>query len=451
LSNKVTHNWKRPLFSVGKYQTPLLVIAVVTIWLGLGLASCLEQGNDLLALEITSPQNKAEITENLVTVSGIVSYSSAVVTVNDQEVTIAEDGTFSSNVTLTYGENTIEVTATVEGQEPITKTLSVIRILSLEVNSPQDKAEVAQSLILVQGTVSDPAAVVTVNGRQVETGGDGSFSSSVELNYVKNNITVTAKVNGQGPVTKILTVNRILVLELDSPEYMVETSGSWVTVRGTVYPPSAIVTINGKEIATTKDGRFSTNIELGYGENAIVVNATDPVTRTVMVTRRLDLEIDSPRDKSEVIKSSITVSGTVSDPAAVVTVNGQPAEVALDGTFSASAELIYGENTITVEATVADWEPETRTISVTRILTMIVTSPYDKAKVAESPLAITGFVSDPTAAVTVDEQEVEIAEDGTFSASTELTPGENTIVVTATVEGCEPVTKTLTVDYTPAE
>jgi hypothetical protein len=82
---------------------------------------------------------------------------------------------------------------------------------------------------------------------------------------------------------------------------------------------------------------------------------------------------------------------------------------------------------------------------------MIVTSPYDKAKVAESPLAITGFVSDPAAAVTVDGQAVEIAEDSTFSTSTELTPGENTIVVTATVEGCEPVTKTLTVDYTPAE
>ena len=450
MSNKVPHNRKRPSFSLSKHQRPL-VIAVVTIWLGVGLASCLGQRNELLALEITSPQNRAEVTEDLVTASGIVSLSSAVVTVNGQEVAIAEDGTFSSNVALGYGENTIVVTATLEGQEPVTKTLAVIRILSLKINSPQDKAEVTQSPIIVSGTVSDPDAMVMVNDRRVETANDGSFSSSVELNYVKNNIRVTATVNGQEPVVKTLTVTRILVLELDSPEYRMETSGGLVTVSGTVYPPSAVVTVNGNEVATTKAGRFSTDVELGYGENTIVVNATDPVTRTVMVTRMLTLEIDSPQDKSEITEGSIIVSGTVSDPSAVVTVNGQQAEIATAGTFSASAELNYGENTITVEATVDGWETETRTVSVTRILTMIVTSPYDGAEVAESPITISGFVSDPAAVVTVDGQEAAITEDGTFSTSAELNSGENIIVVTATVEGQEPVTKTLTVYYIPAE
>jgi flagellar hook assembly protein FlgD len=450
LISKLLQNWKRPLFNLSHYQRPL-VIAVVTIWLGVGLASCLGQRNDLLALEITSPQNKAEVTEDLVTASGIVSPSSAVVTVNDHEVAIAEDGTFSSNIALNYGENTIVVNATVEGQEPVTKTLVVMRILSLEINSPQDKAEVAQSPITVRGSISDPAALVTVNGRQVETSSDGSFSSSVELNYVKNNITVTATVNGQPPVVKTLTVNRILVLELNSPDYIVETAGGLITVSGTVYPPSAVVTVNGKEVATTKDGRFSTTVELGYGENTIVVNATDPVTRTVVVTRTLTLEVDSPQDNSEVTESSIIVSGFVSDPATVVTVNGQPAEVAEDGTFSASAELEYGENTITVVTTVDGREIETRTIHVTRILTVMITSPHNQAEVAENPIAVSGFVSDPTALVTVDGQEAEVTDDGTFSASTELKSGENIIVVTATVEGQEPVTKALTVNYTPAE
>jgi nitrogen fixation protein FixH len=450
LGSKVLHNWKRPSFSLSRHQRPL-AIAVVTIWLGVGLVSCLGQRNELLALEITSPQNKAEVTENLVTASGIVSLSSAVVTINGQETEVADDGTFSSNVALDYGENTIVVTATVEGQEPVTNTLAVVRILGLEINSPQDKAEVAQSPIMVSGTVSDSSAIVMVNGRQVETSSDGSFSSSVELNYVKNNITVTATVNGQQPVVKTLTVNRILVLELNSPEYRVETTGGLIMVSGTVYPPSAVVTVNGQEVTTTKAGHFSTDVELGYGENTIVVNATDPVTRTVMVTRMLTLEIDSPQDKSEVTESPITVSGTVSDPAAVVTVNGQQAEVAGDGTFSASAELDYGENTITVEATVENWETETRTVSVTRILTLLVTSPQDKAEVTESPITVKGVVSDPAAVVTVDNQETEVAENGTFSTTTELKSGENIIVVTATVEGQEPVTKTLTVNYIPAE
>ncbi len=416
-----------------------------------GLAGCLGQNNDLLALEITSPQNKAEVTEDVVTASGIVSHSSAVVTVNDQEVVIAEDGTFSSNVALDYGENAIVFTATIDGQETVTKTLAVIRILSLEITSPQDKAEVAQSPIMVSGTVSDPTALVTVNDRQVEMTRDGSFFSSVELNYVKNNIIVKAKVNGQEPVIETLTVNRILVLELNSPEYIIETTGGWVTVSGTVYPPSAVVTVNGNEVMTTKAGRFSTDVELGYGENTIVVNATDPVTRTVMVTRMLALEIDSPEDKAEVTESSISVSGIVSDPTAVVIVNNQEAEVATDGTFSTSVEIDYGRNTITVEATVEGWEPETRTISVTRILTIKVTSPYDNEEVSESPLVVSGLVSDQAALITVNDQEVEVADDGTFSATTDLHSGENIIVVTAAVEGQEPITKALTVYYIQAE
>jgi flagellar hook assembly protein FlgD len=450
LTGKLPYKGKRPLFILGK-QPILLVIAMVTACLVAGLASCLVQHNNLLALEITSPQNKAEVTEDLVTASGIVSPSSAMVMVNDQEVDIADDGTFSSNVALSYGENTITVTATVEGQETITKTLTVMRVLNLEITSPQDKAEVAQSPITVSGTVSDPDALVTVNDRRVETASDGSFSSSVELNYVKNSIRVTATVNGQEPVVKTLTVTRILVLKLDSPEYIVTTDNGWVTVSGTVYPPSAVVTVNGKEVTTTKAGRFSTDVELGYGENTIVVNATDPVSRTVMVTRMLTLELDSPEDESEITDSSVTVSGTVSDPTALVTVNGQAAEMAIDGTFSASAELEYGENTITVEATVEGWEPEIRTINVTRILTMVVTSPYNHETVSESSLAVSGFVSDPDALVTVNDQEAEVAEDNTFSATIELNSGENTITVTATVEGHEPITKELTVTCTPAE
>ena len=444
------NSWKQALLIVSKRRELLGIIAAIAL-LGSGIVGCLSQHNELLALEITSPQNRDEVTEDLVAVSGIVSSPSAVITVGGREVEMSDDGTFSTSIDLEYGENNITVNATVNGQEPVTRNLTVIRILSLETTSPQDKAEVAQSPIIVRGIVSDPAAVVTVNGRQINTGQDGTFYASVELNYVKNNITVNATVDGHTPVTKTLTVTRILVLELNSPTYKAEVTEGSVTVSGTVYPPSAVVTVNGIEVKTTKDGNFSTSVELGYGENNIVVNATDPVTRTVIITRKLTLEITSPQNNAEVTESSIIVSGVVSDAAVVVTVNENQIEISEDGTFSAPVELHYGENTITVNATAEDWEPVTRTVTITRILTLQVVSPQDNAEVTESSIIIKGIVSDPSAVVTVDGLEIELADNGTFSTSLDLDHGENIIVVSATVNGQEPVTKTLAVRYTPSE
>jgi hypothetical protein len=435
---------------IRKRREFLSIIAAIAL-LGSGTIGCLSQQSELLALEITSPQNRAEITEDLITVSGIVSPPSAVITVDGREVETDDDGTFSTGIGLEYGENNISVTAMVEGQEPVTKKLAVIRVLSLEITSPQDKAEVAQSPIIVRGIVSDPTAIVTVNDRQISTGKDGTFYASVELNYVKNSINVTAMVDGQMPVVKTLTVTRILVLELDSPTYKTELSEGLITVSGTVYPPSAVVTVNGIEIRTTKDGYFSTSVELGYGENTIVVNATDPVSRTVIINRMLTLEITSPQDKAEVTESSIIVSGVISDPDVTVTVNENEVTISEDGTFSTPVELHYGENTITVNAAPENWQPVTRTVNITRVLTLQVVSPQDNTEVTESPITIKGIVSDPSAVITVDGLEVELADNGTFSTQLELEHGENMIVVSAIVGEQTPVTKTIAVRYIPSE
>jgi hypothetical protein len=93
----------------------------------------------------------------------------------------------------------------------------------------------------------------------------------------------------------------------------------------------------------------------------------------------------------------------------------------------------------------------TKTVSITRVLALEITSPEDNAEVSESPILIRGAVSDPLATVTVNDREVEVAEKGTFSTTVSLDHGENTIVVGATVEGQETVTKTVTVRYVSPE
>jgi hypothetical protein len=420
---------------------------LAALWLGLVISSCTSQPAQLLALEITSPQSKSEVTLNVMTVSGIVSPPQATVTVNGQGVELAEDGAFTTIVELDYGENTITVSATVEGQETVTKTVTITRVLALEITSPEDNAEVMLSPIIVRGTVSDPLASVTVNDREVRVGEDGTFSTPVELDYVKNTIVVKTTVEGQEPVTKTVTVSRVLVLELTSPRYRVEVTEGQATITGTVAPPSATVTVNGQEVEVAGDGTFSTTVELDYGTNTISVRATDPVTETVTIIRLLTLELTSPQDKEEVSESQIIVSGTVSDPLVTVTVNDDEVEVAEDGTFSTTTELTYGENIIVVSAIAEGQEPVAKMVSITRILALEITSPQDKEEVSESQIIVNGTVSDPLAIITVNDLEVEVAEDGTFSTTVKLDHGINTITVSAAVEGQEPVTKTVTVRY----
>jgi nitrogen fixation protein FixH len=83
-------------------------------------------------------------------------------------------------------------------------------------------------------------------------------------------------------------------------------------------------------------------------------------------------------------------------------------------------------------------------------LSLEITSPEDGATLTESPVAVSGTVSDPEATIAVNGVEVEVVEDGTFSADVELTDGENIITVVATLDE-EILTKTVTVTYTPSE
>lgn len=440
--------FRRWLAKTGEYRALIVAALMLVTFLAVSIIGCTSRSDKLLALEITSPKNKAELTDSSVVVTGIVSPPTASVTIDNGKVEVETDGSFSSTVSLNYGENIITIGATTNGKEMTTKAIAVNRILTLKVDSPQDKAEVAESRVVVSGVVSDPTAIVTVNGREAEVGSDGVFAATVELNYVKNTILVRAQVNGQLPVTRILDITRILILEIDSPSGLVETTDGSIAVSGKVYPPSAKVTINGAEIETTKDGSFITEVDLKYGENSLVVNAIDPVTRTISVVRLLTLEVDSPEDGEETSESQVNVAGTVSDHTVSIAVNGEAAIVDENGTFSVGMPLEYGDNVINVVAALDGEQIAAKEVTVTRVLALELTAPLAR-EASETPIKVSGKVSDPAARLTVNGQEVPVGGDGSFATLVELQEGENSIVVSASVEGDGTVTRTANVSFTP--
>ena len=142
------------------------------------------------------------------TVQGSVSDPKTTVTINNTQVSVKKTGSFSANVKLKEGENTVSVIAT-RGKKSVSKTITVTYAppptLSLEIISPEDKATSTESRVVVSGTVSDSGATVAVNDVEMEVSQDGAFSAEVELTEGENEITVTALL-GDLIATRTVTV-----------------------------------------------------------------------------------------------------------------------------------------------------------------------------------------------------------------------------------------------------
>ena len=84
------------------------------------------------------------------------------------------------------------------------------------------------------------------------------------------------------------------------------------------------------------------------GGGGSTIGATSaPVTAPAAATDALFLEITQPKDESVVRQAALTVGGETA-PDAVVSVNGQSAEVDADGNFAAIITLEQGPNSIEV-------------------------------------------------------------------------------------------------------
>jgi len=163
-----------------------------------------------------------------------------------------------------------------------------------------------------------------------------------------------------------------LTLSVWEPQHGAAFTEATVQVRGYISDAKATVWVNDAMVPVTKDGSFLTQLELAEGENVIKVTTArgkpgkwkDVIERKVAITYGTTIEITSPEGKAQLTESPVTVSGRVIGPAAKVTVNGIEAEVAKDGTLTASVELVGGENIIEIAAAVEGMEPVTRSLSV---------------------------------------------------------------------------------------
>lgn len=87
-------------------------------------------------------------------------------------------------------------------------------------------------------------------------------------------------------------------------------------------------------------------------------------------------------------------------------------------------------------------------VYVSKNLSLEISYPYKNDIIFNTPVLITGSLSDPSAKVTINGTSEVVAENGFFQGSADLIEGENNIVIVAKKKN-EQIIKNITIDYIP--
>ncbi len=161
--------------------------------------------------------------------------------------------------------------------------------------------------------------------------------------------------------------------------------------------------------------------------------------------QRLTIEVTTPSTRGTVSEGETLVSGVVSDRSATLTINGQTVALSTDGAFSHTIPLNYGANRISIRAEKEGVTPATRSLTVTRALSLSIATPEEMTETTGTSITVSGSVSDPAAMITVTGTRISVDETGSFSVDVPLYYTETLIRVNAYVTDNVSATETLTV------
>lgn len=308
--------------------------------------------------------------------------------------------------------------------------------------------------VTVSGTATDDVGVVRVTVNNLPaTLQSSSFQATVPLIEGANDLVAVA-FDGIGNQTaakvRVVRDTHPPYLALNPSPFPRLTNLASVTVSGHASDENGLasLTVNGTAVSLPlAPDTFSVQVPLAAGANTVTVVATDPAgnatTATTSFTRFAlpAVTIGSPADLSYVAATTVSVSGTVSDPAANVSVNGVAAAVAGTSFTAAGVPLVEGGNTLTATATL-NGAASSASVNVVRDLTpphLSIDYPANGAVLSDATATVSGLVNDIVAGtvnagqatVTVNGHPATVA-NRSFVVDVPLAPGPNTLTAVAT-------------------
>jgi hypothetical protein len=322
-------------------------------------------------LSVFQPRDGQVTNQSSVTVSGRTE-PNATVGLNGKAVQANPDGTFSAAVDLSVGPNFITVTASdAAGNEArVLRTVIMDNDVRLDIASPADRLLTTQVTILVTGA-TDTDALVRLNDAVVTIDADGNFSFTFTLAEGQNTLVFSAsdRAGNFRTVTRSVVLDTAApVLEVGSPLGGAILRTASVAVTG-ICEPGITLTVNG-QTADTSAGVFNATLTLPEGANRIAVVGKDAAGNTV--SREISVLVDltapslaivEPQNGFRTGDRSVLVVG-ITEPGAVVTVNGVAAVVDTFGKFTVQLTLTKGSNQVTATATDAAGNANTQKLTV---------------------------------------------------------------------------------------
>lgn len=170
--------------------------------------------------------------------------------------------------------------------------------LVIKITSPATLLTVGSTPQTIKGSISDPAARITLNGAPVSNS-NGYFEAAVTLNEGHNTIAARAT-DAQGQdVTDIISLS----LDMTPPYLTVESPQDGDTVRsnkiavsglindivrGTVAEGQALVTVNGKAANISNRSYLAEDITLNEGDNILKIDGADNVGNTSSISIKVN-------------------------------------------------------------------------------------------------------------------------------------------------------------------
>lgn len=356
-------------------------------------------------------------------------------------LSVQPDGSFSTNIALTEGQNLVPAKAIDPAGNERTEIIDITLDTNapyLSVTEPHDGLVTNIPSIVVSGD-AEIGSSLRINGVPSSMNPDGSFSEIVSLSIGDNAVTVDATDLAGNMAIVPLNVRFDPfppALQVLSPQNDSIVGVPTVTVSGTT-EPGATLSVNGILALVSVAGDFSIDISLSEGANWIDVSSRDEAgnENSTSLLVHLDtvappLALFSPEDNLHTNTIPISVEGQT-EPGAMVEVNGFSVSLQPDGTFQRYVSLAVGENTVAVIAMDAagnEAREERTVIYDTTAPELNLTSPSNGTIIPHPSILVQGR-TEPDAVVFIGDLSTNPRPNGSFETLVGLSEGENTITV----------------------
>ncbi|MEW6684157.1 MAG: Ig-like domain-containing protein [Nitrospirota bacterium] len=239
----------------------------------------------------------------------------------------------------------------------------------LTVTSPANNLLTNNPAVRVAGTLDDPTASLVVGGVSAPAAASWSADRLLSDGPHTLDIVATDPAGNASTVTRTVTIDTAPpVITLDGTDRAV-TATAALTVSGGVNEAIMAITVNGVT-AVVSGLRFEASVTLTEGDNLLTVVAADVAGNSATAIRTVTLDtqpphliITTPAPGALTNSRTIRVAGTVDDPSATVTVNGQPAPIT-GSAWEYTVSLAEGDNAVAIRAVDAVGNGATRALSI---------------------------------------------------------------------------------------